>query len=150
MNDPLNLHATGLLLGTRGLLIRGPSGAGKSLLALALLTQWDDLGREAQLISDDRIELRRGAGQLIMSAPPNIGGMLELRGRGVVGRPVVASAMLDLVIDLVPELVRMPEAKEFEVDLLGIGLARCPVPAAPRAGLAHQVLLVREAIRILP
>ena len=36
-----NIHATGLVLGTTGVILRGPSGAGKSLLALSLIEAWE-------------------------------------------------------------------------------------------------------------
>ena len=36
----INIHATGLVLGEIGLILRGPPGAGKSLLALELIDQW--------------------------------------------------------------------------------------------------------------
>ena len=42
--DHLNVHATGLVLGDIGVVLRGPSGAGKSLLALQLLDRQTLLG----------------------------------------------------------------------------------------------------------
>lgn len=44
MSQPENVHATGLVLGKTGLILRGPSGAGKSLLALELLDAWEARG----------------------------------------------------------------------------------------------------------
>jgi HPr kinase/phosphorylase len=150
MTEPVNIHATGLVLGKRGLIIRGPSGAGKSLLALELLAQFEARGEAAKLVSDDRVEIvRKGAG-LVMHAPVNIAGLIELRGRGIVQRPHTASAPLHLVIDLVDSLERMVEEEALLTELEGVRLARAPVPRRGVVDPAHQLLLVAEALRELP
>ena len=144
-----NIHATGLVLGNTGLILRGPSGAGKSLLALTLLDQWEARGARAKLVSDDRIDLVPGAGTLSMAAPESIVGLIELRGRGIVRRPFVRQARLHLVVDLVERLERMVEEEELATELCGVALARCPVPRFGVTELGHQTLLVGEAIRAL-
>lgn len=145
-----NVHATGLVLGGKGLLLRGPSGSGKSLLALALIDQWDGRGLDARLVSDDRVDIEvTSRGGLVMHAPATIAGLAELRGRGIVSRPHVESARLDLVIDLVPALERMLEEEALETELFGITLPRAPVPKAGVVELGHQMLLVSEALRAL-
>lgn len=148
-DKPLNVHATGLLLGAAGVLLRGPSGAGKSLLALALLDRWEGRGQPAFLVSDDRVDLSVRDGGLIMQAPKTIAGLIELRGRGIVQRPHQSGVRLHLVIDLVPELVRMLEEDALETTLLNVPVARAPVPDASVIGLGHQLLLVAEAIAAL-
>ncbi len=150
MSEPANIHATGLVLGKRGLIIRGPSGAGKSLLALELLAQFEARGEAAKLVSDDRVDIvRKGAG-LVMQAPANIAGLIELRGRGIVQRPYTASAPLHLVVDLVDSLERMVEEEALLIELEGVRLARAPVPRRGVVDPAHQLLLVVEALRQLP
>jgi serine kinase of HPr protein (carbohydrate metabolism regulator) len=149
VTDVHNVHGTGLVLGRTGVMLRGPSGAGKSILALELIDEWDARGLEANLVSDDRIDLSASNGTLTMSAPRAIAGLIELRGRGIVERDYVPSAPLHLVIDLVPELVRMIEEPELVTDLLGITIARCPVPQASVVGARHQLLLIRESLRAL-
>jgi hypothetical protein len=84
-----------------------------------------------------------------MLAPKTIEGLVELRGRGIVSRPFVRKAPLHLVVDLVPGLGRMIEEEEMETRLLGIKLARCPVPQAGVIDSRHQLLLIREALRML-
>ncbi len=143
---PINVHATGIVLGGAGVLLRGPSGAGKSLLALELLDRQAMRHLEGFLIADDRIDLTRTRNALSMSAPPAIAGLIELRGRGIVRRPFVQAARLHLVADLVDTLVRMVEEEELTTDLLGISLPRCPVPRRGVADSAHQVVLVEEAL----
>ncbi|WP_108396226.1 HPr kinase/phosphorylase [Devosia submarina] len=146
MSKPLNVHGTGLLLGDTGVLLRGPSGAGKSVLALSLLERWESRGHAAFLVADDRIDLSTASGELRMQANPDLAGLIELRGRGIVRRPHRNNVLLHLVIDLVPELVRMLEEDAFAIDLAGVTVARAPVPAANVVSLGHQMLLVGEAM----
>lgn len=149
MSKPKNVHGTGLLLGSSGVLLRGPSGAGKSVLALSLLDRWDGRGLPAFLVSDDRVDLALTGRQLSMQAPPNLAGLIELRGRGIISRPHKNLVTLDLVIDLVPDMVRMLEEDAMVTELSGVTLARAPVPHGDVISLGHQVLLVVEAIAAL-
>jgi len=144
-----NIHATGLVLGKVGLILRGVPGAGKSLLALELLDEWDARGLPAKLVSDDRIDIEATSKGLVMHAPKAIEGLIELRGRGIVSRPFVTKAPLDLVVDLVDSLERMVEEDSLVTELEGISLARCPVPRAGKVDSRHQMLLIREAVRAL-
>jgi serine kinase of HPr protein (carbohydrate metabolism regulator) len=146
MSGGANVHATGLVLEGFGVMVRGPSGSGKSLLALHLLDAWTDRGLEARLVADDRLDLVVVQGRVFMRAPAAIAGLIELRGRGIVSRQHVGEAPVDLVVDLVPALERMPEEAAFSTDLLGVALPRCPVPQAGVVEATHQVMLVREAL----
>lgn len=146
MSDSLNIHATGLVLDGIGLILRGPSGSGKSLLALDLLEQWEARGLPALLVSDDRVEIVAEAGELTMRPAPNIEGLIELRGRGIVRRPFAAAAKLHLVIDLVETLERMLEEDVLVTELGGVIVSRAPVPRAGVIDARHQLLLIREAI----
>jgi len=146
VSDSHNIHATGLVLDGTGLILRGPSGAGKSLLALDLLAQWQARGGAAMLVSDDRVEIIANGDELRMRPAPNIGGLIELRGRGIVRRPFVEEAPLHLVIDLVETLERMLEEDALVTELFGVSLARAPVPRAGIVDARHQLLLIGEAI----
>jgi len=75
--------------------------------------------------------------------------LIELRGRGIVHRPHRNDVSLHLVIDLVPELVRMLEEDELVTELGGVTVARAPVPASGVVSLGHQMLLVGEAMAAL-
>jgi HPr kinase/phosphorylase len=145
----VNVHATGIVLAGQGVMLRGPSGSGKSLLALMLLDDWTARGLSATLVADDRLELSAKDDGVTMSAPPAIAGKIELRGRGILSRPHIASAHVDLVVDVVDTLDRMPEDDAFSTELLGVTLTRCPVPKAGIIEAAHQVVLVREALAAL-
>lgn len=147
MNKPINVHGTGLVLGETGVLLRGPSNAGKSVLCLALLDRWEGRGLDAFLVADDRVDLVPTNDGLTMLAPPQLAGLIELRGRGIVSRPHRQNAQLHLVIDLVPELNRMIEEEELQTELLGVTLPRAPVPQSGMTSLGHQTLLVVEAVR---
>ncbi len=149
MSGRVNIHATGLVLGRAGVLLRGPSGAGKSILALDLLDRWATRGEPAWIVADDRIDLGMERTGLVMHAPATIAGLVELRGRGIVRRPFLASAPLHLVVDLVDTLERMVEEDELATELQGVRVARCPVPRAGVVEGRHQVLLVCEALAAL-
>ena len=149
MTRPVSEHGTGLRLGETGVLLRGPSGSGKSLLALGLLDWAAGRGLDAYLISDDRVDLAASPDGLDMHAPKAIAGLIELRGRGIVSRPHIASARVHLVIDLVDELVRMVEEADLRTELLGVPLARAPVPRRGTVDPEHQRLLVLAALDAL-
>jgi serine kinase of HPr protein (carbohydrate metabolism regulator) len=140
------IHATGIVLGDIGILIRGPSGAGKSLLALELISRWTSRDSEALLVADDRVALAVEDGALVMTAPASIAGRIELRGRGIISRPYRQRAHLHLVVDLVTMLERMPEEAEFSTMLAGVTLPRCPVPNRGATDSGHQMLLVEAAL----
>lgn len=149
MSKPKNVHGTGLLLGSTGLLLRGPSGAGKSVLALSLLDRWEGRGLPAFLVSDDRVDLVQTGRDLSMRAPETLAGLIELRGRGIVKRPHKSLVTLNLVIDLVPDFVRMLEEDAMVAEIAGARVARAPVPSADLISVSHQMLLVIEAIAAL-
>lgn len=149
MSKPINVHGTGLLLGSTGVLLRGPSGAGKSVLALTLLDRWEGRGLPAFLVSDDRVDLVETGRELSMRAPETLAGLIELRGRGIVTRPHKSMVTLDLVVDLVPDLVRMLEEDQLVIEIGANRIARAPVPSGKVVSLGHQMLLVIEAIASL-
>lgn len=140
------VHGTGLVLGETGLLIRGPSASGKSLLALWLIRDWSLRGWRALLVADDQVQVEAAGTGLVMRAPASIARIAELRGRGIVNRPHVPEARLDLVVDLVSEWDRMPQESAFSAELCARPLARCPVPRAGLVPFEHQILLIEEAI----
>ncbi|WP_137678847.1 HPr kinase/phosphorylase [Aurantiacibacter suaedae] len=86
----------------RAVLIEGPPGAGKSSLALALIESG------AGLIGDDGVTLEVRNGQLVASAPPNIAGLIEVRGVGLVTLPTT-SAPVALAIVLDEKAPRLPD-----------------------------------------
>ena len=112
----VNLHASCIAIGEFGLLIRGASGSGKSDLVLRML----DEPQGAVLVADDQVILTVESGVIYASAPPNLAGMLEIRGQGIVKRPAFAKVKLSHIIDLEtpPEIARMPEVSELQTTIL--------------------------------
>lgn len=110
------MHATGIFLDGRGVLIQGPSGAGKSDLALRMMA----LG--AELIGDDYVEVTCDKrGRVIMECAPNIAGKIEVRNVGILEVSFRPSAEIDLILCLVAahevrRLERLPEQKYMTVE----------------------------------
>lgn len=111
------LHASCVALDGRGLLILGPSGSGKSTLAIHLVA----LG--ASLVSDDQTRVTLEEGRLVARCPrPELAGIVESRGIGLLRAPVVERVDLTLAVDLGQvESERLPPFRS--VTILGTPLA---------------------------
>ncbi|MEM1196256.1 MAG: HPr kinase/phosphatase C-terminal domain-containing protein [Pseudomonadota bacterium] len=122
-SDRLVFPASALAIKGRALLLEGEPGSGKSSLALALIE------RGAELIGDDAVVLTRegrsGEVRLIASPPPNIEGLLEVRGVGLLRYPVAPPTPVALILSLDAAAARLPEAAPMR-ELLG-----CAIPALP-------------------
>jgi len=101
-------HASAVAVAGRGLLITGAPGSGKTTLALEMIA----LG--ATLIADDRVEVAASdSGELRLSPPPNIAGLAEVRGFGLVRLPAARDVPLALIADLDhAEPERLPPRRE--------------------------------------
>ncbi|MGD0189655.1 MAG: serine kinase [Rhizomicrobium sp.] len=114
-----NIHASCVVLrgaGTAfgapedaGVLILGATGSGKSDLALRLIE------RGAALVADDRVELFVRDEQLWCRAPPNLTGLLEVRGVGIVSLSAFSEVAVALAVEAVaPDAVtRLPQTEQF-------------------------------------
>jgi len=133
------LHATCVSIGDSGVLLRGAPGSGKSDLALRLI---DDGG---YLIADDQVLVERTDNRLVARAPTALGGLLEVRGLGIVKAPFRPQATLALVVDLAPAGAgeRLPAPDHCNID--GIELSRLVI--APRHASADAI--IRLALRTL-
>ena len=127
------IHASAVLIaarsfGAKAVLIRGPSGAGKSCLALALI----EAARNgallvARLVTDDRAFLEACNGRLVVRAPAELAGLLEVRGLGVRRLPCEPLAVVGLVVDLAASADRMPAAAEQQMTLQEVDLRRLAI-----------------------
>src|SRR3954463_3032396 len=116
MNAPApTIHASCVLVGARGVLIRGTSGTGKSRLVLRLLqaAQRGNI-RFARLVSDDRTLLSASHGRLLARPTPQLAGMIEIRGSGIRELPYEPVAVVGLVVDLATRGERMPNDASIE------------------------------------
>lgn len=151
-------HASAVVIGESGVLIRGASGASKSALALALIEAARRAGAFAALVGDDRIALSPAHERLIARGHPSIAGRIERRGIGVLTVEALPAAVVRLLIDLVPpaEAPRLPDGPDDHrldhdgwdfsglprVAIEGIELPLLRLPAgAPSCELAAAILL---------
>lgn len=125
------LHATAVLVGEAGILIRGRSGAGKSCLARLILAEAAARGLFARLVADDRVRVAARGGRLVASGIPAIAGLIEMRGHGLVRQAWEPRARLSLLVDLVPDVPeRLPEPSARHAVLGGVRLPRLALPHA--------------------
>ncbi len=128
------LHASAILHGYRGILIRGASGSGKSRLAWQLLQDMPF----ARLIGDDRLVVQPIHGRLLMRPAPALQGLIEIRGLGIRRVPFEPVAVASLVVDLAAaDAQRLPEPETALATVEGVRLARLPV--APDADALAMV-----------
>ena len=132
------LHASCILVGEAGVLIRGPSGSGKSALARQIVAEMKGLGRFARLVCDDRVRLASRHGRLVATALPSVAGCIEVRGVGLLTIPYEPSAILRAVVDLTGDPPRLPEAADLEANLCGVALPR--IEARMQPGLPQVIL----------
>ncbi len=126
--DTLNLHATTLVAGEAGVLIRGPAGSGKTRLALAVVADRRRAGGFAALVADDRTLLVRHGDRLVARPHPAVAGLIERRGLGIEPVDHEPACVLALVVDLVdgwPERLPDPEARRCTVH--GVTLPRLAI-----------------------
>lgn len=134
------IHATTVAVDGRALMIIGAAGRGKSALGLQMMA----LG--AQLVADDQTALHNVDGALMAAAAPNISGLIEARGIGVLRANPVAQAQVMAVVDLdqvpspdaeAPMRLPAPSSTEF----LGLKCRALPVVAADYAPAAYLQFL---------
>jgi HPr kinase/phosphorylase len=135
----LNLHATCIAFDGGGVLLTGASGSGKSDLALRAL----EAG--ASLVADDRVVLTRADGRLIAEPPPQLAGLIEVRGLGILRWPHLPRAELRLIVALVPpdQVPRLPG--EGVADHLGVVLPRLLLSPFEASAVAKLRLATRLA-----
>lgn len=130
MTTAATIHASALLCGIRGILIRGPSGSGKSRLALSLLQG----AHFARLVGDDRIHLEIAHGRLLMRPASALEGLIEIRGLGIRSLPFEPVAAVDLVVDLAAgDAQRLPDRATSTTIIEGISIARLAVAPGTEA-----------------
>jgi DNA helicase TIP49 (TBP-interacting protein) len=131
------------LTGARAVLIRGPAGSGKTRLTLALIDA-AKAGRIpfALLVADDRVAVEVAHGRLLLRPPPELAGLIELRGVGIRRMPYEPVAVAGSVVDLgAADADRMPAASAQIAEIEGVGLPRLAVaPGADALALLLATL----------
>jgi serine kinase of HPr protein (carbohydrate metabolism regulator) len=131
-DETASVHATAVVSGDRGILIRGPSGSGKSRLALDLILA----GRAGQippalLIGDDRVRLTVNGDDLIVAGVPELAGKIEIRGLGIRSIGFAQQAPVAVVVDLdAGDAERLPAPQALKTMLCGLEIPRIPVGAS--------------------
>lgn len=139
MSAAATLHASCVVVGEAGLVIRGASGSGKSSLARQIVREGERGGLFARLVCDDRVRLESRNGRVVASPVAAIAGRIEVRGMGLVTVPFERAAIVRWVVDLSEDPPRLPEPAEATVPLCGVPVPR--LQAAIEPGLAEAVLL---------
>ncbi|MGD9837695.1 MAG: HPr kinase/phosphorylase [Afipia sp.] len=124
-----SIHATAVVTGERGILIRGPSGSGKSRLALELILA----GQAGQipptlLVGDDRVRLTVNGASLIVAGVPELAGKIEVRGLGIRSIGYAKQAPVTVVVDLdAADAERLPAPQALKTTVSGVEIPRIPV-----------------------
>ena len=109
------LHASCVARDGRAVLIMGGAGSGKSALSLDLISHG------AILVSDDQTQLNVRNGALWAQAAPNIQGLIEARGVGILNADAQPEAQVALCVDMSKtETVRLPQW--HTISRLGVSL----------------------------
>ena len=138
----LNVHASTLVVGEDGILIRGPSGSGKTRLAQAIVAE-ASRSAFARLVADDRTLLSRHSGRLVGRPHPAIAGLVERRGLGILAIANEPACRVRLVVDLVIDAwtPRMPDPQDSSTILAGVELPRLAVGSrAPTSDIVAMIL----------
>lgn len=122
------LHASLVILGEKGVLIRGRSGAGKSALALALLARAGAAGWHTRLVGDDRVLVEVAGGRLVGRGHPVLRGLIEARGTGILTREPVENAVISAVVTLETRPERLPAEEAGSAEILGLPLRQLILP----------------------
>jgi HPr kinase/phosphorylase len=136
----LQLHATCISVGLRGILLAGEPGAGKSDLALRLID------RGAKLVADDIVILAQKGRSIIAAAPENMRGLIEVRGVGVLKlkhRPKVALSLVVCLVDS-GQVDRLPYPQSYPC--LGVRLPQLHLNAF-EASAAIKVEMALTALQ---
>ena len=130
-----------------GVLVEGESGSGKSESVIGLLQ------RGASLVADDVVKLRVVEDrEIIATSPPNLQGMIEIRGLGVLNVTAlfgVGALRLSKRLDLIVTLVHGQKTEDLERvgtstavrEVMGLEIAHVTLPLAPGRDVAGLIEL---------
>jgi serine kinase of HPr protein (carbohydrate metabolism regulator) len=134
-----NIHATAINIGGHGVVICGPSGHGKSDLALRLID------RGAILISDDRVIIEERNGQPVLQPAPNITGLIEVRGIGILEMEYARDIPLKLQVSLADISERFVESIKV-TDVAGYAVHKITLSAFEASAAIKVELALKSVI----
>ncbi len=141
MSGGRTIHASCVVVGESGVLIRGASGSGKSTLARRLIETAQRRGRFARLVGDDRIVVEAQGGRLVARGHAALSGAIEVRGVGLVEASCERAALIRLVVDCAGDQApRWPAPDERSVTVEGVRIDRI----FAQSSRAEDVLLALE------
>lgn len=148
MSMQINLHATAIVIGTRGILFVGPSGAGKSLLALACIEAAHHAGQFSALIADDQIFIENAGGYPVANRPPSTANLIEIRHSGIGRLASIDAAILHVAVMVVDrsEAERLPPEEETFRLAIGLDLPLLRMPAETLAPLSVLAAMLPETV----
>ncbi len=140
------VHASAVVVGEAGILIRGPAGAGKTSLALALVADSRRAGCFSRLVADDTVSLQAFGGRLVARPHPRTAGRAERRGIGIVPVEHEPACVIRLIADFFTGVAdggpapRLPEPEELRTTLMDLVFPKLTLlPNAPMLDNAHRV-----------
>jgi len=141
----ITVHGSCVSLSGAGVLVRGASGAGKSRFVQLVLDTAARQQRYACLVADDRVRLGSQGGRVVARPHPELLGLLEVRGLGIVRLPHEDAAVVRLLVDIVAatDMLRMPDQVDGAAYVLGVEVPRILVTDA-----AHAVVTVFQLLAI--
>jgi HPr kinase/phosphorylase len=131
------VHATSVVLGAAArpfggpeniaVLLLGESGSGKSEIALRLIAAG------AILLADDQTALGVREGRLFAEAPERTGGLIEIRGVGIIRLDVAEPAPVAIAVRLEPKarIARLPEPETYNPPSLALAAPPPLIVLAP-------------------
>jgi HPr kinase/phosphorylase len=123
-----NMHGTAISINGHGVLILGESGTGKTDLALRLID------RGALLICDDRVIVDSSSSIPMLRQAPNIKGIIEVRGIGLITldtkeyAPLRLCVLLNVVPDRLPDEHAAHECAGFSIPKIALDAFTASAP----------------------
>jgi len=138
-------HGNAIVLGCCGIVVLGASGSGKSRLSHKLIESWNLRQEYARWVADDRLIVELTNGSYVVKAPSSLRGQAERRFSGIETVEWQSSAVVDLIVQLLPteKLERMPELSNHQ---LVPGGPATPLLVVPQYQFSQAIELIEARL----